>query len=565
VLALGVLLNEMAPDRGPAPLRAVIARCLENDPARRYKTAGDVRAALEVVQVTQAPRPAGTSSSPRRSRRIMALAAAAVVLAAAVMTWRLWPSESVDVRSLAILPFENLENDERIDYLADGLTESLIRQTSRLPSIRVTSLHVVLNLRGKKVDVASVGRELHVESVVTGRMKQEGSRLLITAELTEVASGTRLWERSYDLAATDLLEAQDEIAAAILNDGLRMRLNDADRRRLVSHLTNNAEAYDLYLHAAYISRHPNEGAYENTLRMLTRAIELDPKFAEAYSEIAAIHAVMVTDGFERPSVGWPLVNTYVRKALEIDPNQFAAMAFEHAFAFFFAWDWDGAARARRRLLQSVPSEVNPRAFLAFMLELWALGRPGEALELARRVREHDPIGADVVMLEADYLARSGQFDAAAAVYERSIAIDGENADAWFGLAEAKYNLKKFDEASAAQQQALSMLGHDAAAKAFSLARGEDGYRRAFRVWLRTQLEIQQREAVDRYVSPLDFARVYAQLGDRARAFKYLDAAFDERSAGLVFLNVDQAWNAIRDDPRFLAAVRRVGLPVDKGR
>jgi len=192
--------------------------------------------------------------------------------------------------------------------------------------------------------------------------------------------------------------------------------------------------------------------------------------------------------------------------------------------------------------------------------LLALGRPTEALELARRSRELDPLSIGLAMLEADYLVRVGRLDDAVALYERTIEVEPDNPENYFGLAEALIQQGRFDEAIEARRQAHEVAGDDVMAEKFAAANGEEGYRQADRAWVEVQLLwIEAREPWG-YVSPLDFARVFSQLGEEEKAFEYLEKAFVDRSPGLVFLNVDRAWDNVRDDPRFSEAVNRVGLP-----
>jgi serine/threonine-protein kinase len=556
----------------PAALQAVIRRCLEKEPGQRYKSGNDVRSALEVIQASgdlratlPAVEPASAPSVAKRlsigiTRRALLVAASfAVIAAGAYLAWQFRPA-SADVRTLAILPFENLENDEAIDYVAEGLAENLIRQTARLPSMKVASLRTVLSLKGQKVDVAAVGRRLRVESIVTGTVKRQGERLLITAQLNDVASSSQLWSNQYEREFAQLIDVQDDMAAAIMDDGLRVRLSTAERRQLVRHPTNNTEAYDLYLQAQHLQRMPTEEGYFNARKLLERAIALDPNFAAAYASLSGMHAMLVTDGYERPTDAWPRVSRYMKQALQIDPGLVEAQAFEHAIAFLFEWDWEAAARARVKVLQSVATEVDPQYLRALALERLALGYPDDALALARRIRELDPLSPDLAMIEADYLLNTGQLDAAIVLYEQSIALDRENAFPVFGLAEAKFRQSKFDEAIALRRQAHELAGDEEAAKVFAQARGEEGYRQADRVWVQVQLEELKRRALVRYVSPLDFARIYAQLGDNDQAFRYLDEAFKDRSPSLVLLNIDRAWDRVRGDSRFADAVRKVGLP-----
>jgi tetratricopeptide (TPR) repeat protein len=250
----------------------------------------------------------------------------------------------------------------------------------------------------------------------------------------------------------------------------------------------------------------------------------------------------------------------MRQALGLDPNLPEAMVMEHAVAFLFDWDWAGAARARERFLALPVGDFDPQYLRAMAIEHWALGRFDEALRIARRTRELDRRSPYLAILEADYLLRSDQFDAAIALYEYVIGADPENANSYFGLAEAKARQGKFDDAIEARKKAHEIAGDDRLESAFAGARGEAGYRRIDQAWIQLQLETLKERERTKYVSPLDFARTYAQLGEQELAFKYLDAAFADRSPGLVFLKVDRAWDGVRSDPRFAAAIRQVGLP-----
>ena len=576
-LSAGVLNNPPAPlpAHVPPALKAVIDRCLEKEPGRRYQSGRDVHAALEAVQEGIVPsRPA---SQARRAsilretpapvinvgftrRRAIWLGGAAVVAAASgLAAWRLWPT-SVSVRTLAVLPFENAVKDEDLEYLCDGIADSLIEQISRLPSLRVSNLATVLSLKGRSADPSAAGRQLGVETILTGTLERKGAGLLISARLVDVATGRQLWTNTYDRDASELLDVQDSIASAIMDDGLRVRLTEAQRQQLVRHPTRDGDAYDLYLQARYLQRRATEEDYLYSRELLERAVVRDPEFALAFASLSLNYAMTVTDGLERPTDAWPQVNRYMRRALEIDPELPEAHVFAHALAFLFDWDWAGAERARQRLLQFPVGDFDPQVMRAFAMEHWALGRPQEALQLARRTRELDPGSSFLATLEADYLLRSGQFDAAVALYERSIRLDPDNPNAYFGLAEAQYRQGRPDDALATRRRAHTVAGDDRLEPLFDKVRGEDGYRQIEQAWVRLQLEAFKQRQATNYVSPLDFARAYAQLGERDLAFQYLDAAFADRSPGLVFLKVDPAWDNVRADPRFADAIRRVGLP-----
>ena len=464
------------------------------------------------------------------------------------------------VRSLAVLPLANTAGDEDLEYLCDGIAESLIQQVSKLRSFRVRPLGVVLPFKGASSDPLAAGRQLGVETVLAGTLERRGAQLQISARLVDVATGRQLWTSTYDRDSATLLDVQDEIASAIMDDGLRVRLTSDEREQLVRHPTTDGDAYDLYLQARYSQRLATEEDYLFSRDLLESAVVRDPKFALAYASLAGNYAMMAVDGLERPSDAWPQVNRYMRQALAIDPTLPEALVMEHARAFLFDWDWAGAEAARRRFLALPVGDFDPQFSRALAVELWALGRTSDALQLARRTRELDTRSPYLAVLEADYLLRSNQFDAAIALYQYAIRVDAQNSNVYFGLAEARLRQGQFDAAIEARRQAHAVAGDDRLARLFATAKGEAGYRQIDEAWVRLQLETLKEREKTKYVSPLDFARAYAQIGEKELAFKYLDAAFVERSPGLVFLKVDRAWDKVREDPRFATAISKVGLP-----
>jgi serine/threonine-protein kinase len=598
IWALGVVLYEMAtgvrPFTGNTPfelsaailsdepvgvpaqvtpeLRTAIAGCLIKDHRQRSATAADVRAALEGVQTAVTALPPWAAESPTVAdssgvmtltfsrRRALWLGASALVAAGAGVTWwQLRPAVTTS-RTLAVLPLTNTADDEDLEYLCDGISESLIQQISKMRSLRVRPLSTVLRFKGASVDPQAAGRQLGVDTVLAASLERQDTRLRIAARLVDVGSGRQLWTNSYDRDEADLLDVQDEIASAIMDAGLRLRLTSNEREELVRHPTTDGDAYDLYLQARFYQRFATEEDYLYSRELLGRVLVRDPKFALAYASLAGNYAMMVTDGLERPTDAWPQVNKYMRQALALEPDLPEALVMEHGVAFLFDWDWAGAERARQRFLAQPVGDVDPQFLRALAIEHWALGKPQEALRLARRARELDPRSANLAILEADYLLRSDEFDAAIALYEYAIGAEPQNANAYFGLSEAKSRQGKFDEAIEARKKAHDVSGDDRLASVFAEAKGEGGYRRIDQAWVRLQLDTLTERERTKYVSPLDFARAYAQLGDKEQSFKYLDAAFVDRSPGLVFLKVDRAWDPVRSDPRFAAAIRQVGLP-----
>ena len=315
-------------------------------------------------------------------RRALWLGGAALVVAGSGVAWWRLLYGNLTVRSLAVLPLVNTTGDEDLEYLCDGIAESLIQQVSKLRSFRVRPLGVVLDFKGASSDPLAAGRQLGVETVLAGTLERRGAQLQISARLVDVATGRQLWTSTYDRDAATLLDVQDEIASAIMDDGLRVRLTSDEREQLVRHPTTDGDAYDLYLQARYSQRLATEEDYLYSRSLLESAVVRDPNFALAYASLSGNYAMMLVDGLERPTDAWPQVSRYMRQALKIDPTLPEAIVMEHALAFLFDWDWAGAEAARRRFLASPVGDFDPQ--FATRAGRRALGaRPDEGGAAAR--------------------------------------------------------------------------------------------------------------------------------------------------------------------------------------
>ncbi len=546
----------------PAPLRDLVDRCLAADAEARDSNSHDVAIILRQLQEELRYPTAGRPVTRRRA--LWMVGAATLSTAAGVAAWSRW-SAGPAVASLAVLPFTNVDRDPAIDYLCDGITDSLIRRVAYVPDLSVRPRSTVFNFKHTGVDARAAGRQLGVDAVMTGTVTASAGRLVVTVELIDVATGEPTWSDRYERPASDLLTLQHDLAIAILDEGIRRKPDASVRRQFERGPTEDGEANDLFLRGVYRHRIGGEDNYLVARGLLAQAVAKDPTFALAFVSLASTFTVMTIDGYERPTTAWPESNRNIRRALEIDPAMPEAHAERASSWFFFDHDWEAAEREWNRALEAHASPALPDLLSGAALKLWALGRADEALALARRARTLDPLTPALAAQEADLLLHVGRLDAAARIYSDVLSRVPGNAEAWFGLAETRRAQGDYDQAIAALQR-----GHGAASDGsagarsplFQRAHGASGYRELERAAVR--LELEQAEAYlarGGYVSPLDLARGYARLADAERAFVFLDLAFEENAPGLVFLNVDRAWDALRGDDRLAAAARAVGLPV----
>jgi TolB-like protein/tetratricopeptide (TPR) repeat protein/predicted Ser/Thr protein kinase len=540
--------------RATLTLSHVAMRCLTKDPAGRYESTSDLLGDLRAIREEWRRRAAGVL--PRRQAIWLMGGAAVAVAVGGAATWRAWAGDRV--RSLAVLPFTNTEGDDDAEYLCDGLAGSLIRRL-QLSGVEVKALSAVLNFKRSPLSAREFGRLLEADIILTGSLTRRASRLIVTAELVDVEEATHLWGGEFSRTQGDVLAVHDEIAAAIIREGLGVSPDGEDQRRFTRALTGNPRAYDLYLQAVHHLRLQNEKGYLDARDLLEQAIDQDRRFALACVTLASTHSVMAIDGYEQPATAWPRSTEYVTRALELDPELPDAHAEASAAKFYFDWNWEAADRDWETALGSRRWDVQPELLFLRALQMWALGRKDDALRFAGDARRADPLSAALAVREADLLARYGQHTDALAVYERVIQDQPDDPRAYYGRAEALRLNRQFDDAIAARRKATMIDGGEWPYGA-ELS-GETGYMRIERDEARRQLDqLQNRESTGGYVSPLDVASAYARSGENERALEFLEKAFDEKSAGLVFLRVDPSWESVRSDLRFREFVGRMGFP-----
>jgi len=533
----------------PPSLRRIVARCLAKQPGARFPTARDLEQALRLVRDDVSRRPT------RRQLLWIGAGTAAAALAGSA-TWMFWPPHT-----LAVLPFANTAKDDAIEHLCLGVTQSLISRMNHLP-VAVKSFSLVSHFVHSSSDARTIGRQLGVEKVVSGSVAANGGRLLVAAELIDVGTGAVLWSKRYDYLHVSMVKLWDELATAIVDDGLHLRLTREERRELLSRPTDSVEAFDLFLQGLSFQTGVTEEDYIAARPLFQAAVEKDARFVEAWIELAANYWNSVLENYMAPKDGWPQVDRCLGQATALNPRV-TDLGFGRATKLFFAdWNWTAADRTWR-IAESAPDrEISPGHFLTMAIAYWALGDVTRALRLVRRARLIDPIGPMFILHEASYLMYAGQTDDAVGRCLSVIDTHPDLSTAYFTLADVRRAQGRFDDAIAARRTAHALRGDsdDELDTALSDAVGKEGYLQIERTAVRRlELRTLMRRRRNGYASPLDFARAYAQLDEGDRAFDSLDQAVEERSPGLVFLNVDRAWDSIRADPRFAAVVRRVGL------
>ncbi|MEP6920512.1 MAG: protein kinase [bacterium] len=585
--------NAAAPDE----LQRIVRRCLAKEPEKRYQSIKDVGIELEELrqelkgfpEFEQTVRPAaggrsvsrdaqaktegaypsaiGTSeigaSRPTSSAEYVvsgisrhqhaALAALLVVAGIAAVSWYYFHSQNskIAIHSIAVLPFTNVSKDTDMEYLSDGISESLINSLSQLPDVKVIARSSAFKYKGTEVDLKEVAKALGVEAILTGRVTQRGENLSISVELVNASDKTQMWGEQYDRKATDLLAVQSEIAKHIA-EKLRLRLSGEEQKQLTKHYSDNVEAYQAYLKGRFYSDKSTESGLKKGIEYFNQAIAIDPNYALAWAGLANGYWED-SDIHVAPHDVMPKAKHAAMKAIAIDDTLAEGHAALAIALTAYDWDWPNAENEFRRAIELSPDYPTAHANYGWYLSLMA--RTEEAIAESKRATELDPLSTDYNHNLGLALYRGRRPDQAVAQFRKTLELDPNDWITRTNLGWALISQGKFTEAITELQRArqiddnhyvLAGLG-----QAYALSGNRSGALKA--------IEQMKEWSKRRYVSPHSIALVYAGLGEKDLAFEWLEKAIEARSEHMGWLRVDPRMDPLRSDPRFTALVRRIGL------
>jgi len=553
--------------RVPPALERIVQHCLEKAPEERFQSARDMAFALRDALPESATSKA-LPAAPRFRFRLGVASVLAASLLVAVVLWLLWRDVGgfrgrplsragpPDIQSLAVLPLENLSRDPEQEYFADGMTEAIIADLTKIRALRVISRTSAMQYKDVKKPLPQIARELNVDAVVEGSVLRSGDRVRITAQLIHAPTDRHLWADSYERDLRDVLALQRDIAQAIAQE-IKVTLTPQEQAQLAKARPVDPEAHQLYLKGRYHWNKRTAEDFKKALEYFQQAIAKDPSYPPAYAGLADTYGLLGYYAYDvlPPREAMPKAKAAALKALEID-GSFAQAHVSLAWVRqTYDWDWPAAEKEFKRAIDLNPGYATAHHW--YSLHLATLGRRDEALAEAKRALELDPLSIiinHIVGLQ-HYWAR--RFDQAIEQFRKTIDMDPSFPIAHWSLGRA-YAAKGMYREAIAEYEKYSALtgGSGRALAALGSAHARSGDRReALRV-------LEQLNAISkqRYVPSHQFADVSIGLGDKDQAFAWLDKVYDERSSYLTWLKVEPLFDPLRSDPRFADLVRRVGLP-----
>jgi TolB-like protein/Tfp pilus assembly protein PilF len=499
-----------------------------------------------------------TAQTTKRSWAAITLVALGLALAVGLgLLWRQRGAElpmtaGSRIRSLAVLPLNNLSGSSEQDYLADGMTEALIGRLSTIQGLRVISRTSSMQFKDTRSSVPQIARKLNVQAVVEGSVIRSGDRIRITAQLIQGNSDVHLWSGTFDRELRDVLELQSEVAQSIARQ-IEVAVTEQERSRLVAVRAVSPEVYQSYLKGRFALHKNTQVGLQEAIAHFENAINRDVTFAPAYAGMAGAYSKLgsVFIGASPLEVR-PKVLAAAGKALELDPELVEARILL-ADALQKDWQWSKAEAEYKQAIELNPSDAI--ALSGFSGWLLCQGRTQEALEWARRGRELDPLGYEDVGI-AWILFQARRYDEAIRELRSVMEVEPESPSALWFLGFALIGAKRFDEAVVTLERAATVSDRSSAV----LGVLAHAYARAGRraEALRVLDELHRRRKAG-YVPPAAFLNAYLGLGDTEEAFAWLGRAAEERSNITQFLKVHPFFDPLRGDPRFAAFLRRANF------
>jgi serine/threonine protein kinase len=550
----------------PIQLEQIIAKALEKDRELRYRSASDMRADLQRLKRDTDSASAMSLSTGQSSRQLLrrhwphfvwggVLATVLFLFGLNVgnLRDRIFGGDSQSrIESIAVLPFANLSNDSKTEYLSDGITESLINSLSQLPNLAVMSRNTVFRYKGQPADPQKVGKELHVRAILTGRLIQSGDELMISVNLEDVQNSRQLWGEQYNRKLSNLVSVQQEIAGDIYGR-LRPRLAGEEKKLLAKRPTENVEAYQLYLQGLFYWNKWTQADFKRAADFFTQAAQKDPRYALSYAGLADAYSLLGDAGYLPPSEAWPKAKAAAMQALEIDDTLPEAHTSLGLVKEHFEWDWTGAEREFRRAIELNPNSATAHHWYGDYLA--NMGRPEEGLRETKKAQELDPLSLIINTTLAKQLYLAGKNDQAVEQLRKVLDIDAKFAPARPLLEEVYAGMGKQKEAVAEREKILSLSGSPELAASVEEDFSKGGYKGVLQSWLDGLTEISKYG----YISPYNIAQAYMRVGEKEKTFSWLEKAYEEHDSGLVSLAVEPMFDPIRSDPRFKDLLRRMKL------
>jgi TolB-like protein/Tfp pilus assembly protein PilF len=458
------------------------------------------------------------------------------------------------ISSIAVMPFSNESGGAELEYLSDGMTESLINSLSQLPNLNVKARSSVFRYKGRETDASVIGKELGVHAILNGRVVQRGDGLTLYLELVDTQTGNRIWGDRYDRKTSDLISLQSEIARDV-SQKLRTKLSGPEAQKLNKNYTESVEAYQLYLKGRYHVFKLTPPEVQKSIEYFQNAIAIDPSYALAYAGISDAYRSLALAGEMDPNETLPKATAAAKKAIEIDDEVADGHAALGVCLFWYDWNWAASEEQYKRALELNPNSSLAHLFYAHLLS--NTGRHAEAISEVKKARELDPLSAFVSSLEGQFLLHAGKTDEALDRLRQASELDPNFYFPHHFAASAYIEKGMYAEAAAEARRAKELGPTQTVGTVYeAYALAKLGRREEAHALLDELLTL----SGQRFVPPYHIAIVYHGLGENDKALTWLKKGYEIRDAKMAFLKVEPKWNDLRSDPRFEELMKKMRFP-----
>lgn len=494
-------------------------------------------------------------SAKNRTWRVAAISVALILIAvAATLSWTYFSARNAapagaQITSIAVLPLVNMSADPTQDFLADGMTEELITELSQVHALRVISRTTVMQYKSARKPLPEIARQLRVDLVLEGSVLRSGNRVRVTAQLIQAASDSHLWAESYDRDVQDILNLQKELAHQITRE-IRVTLSPSEEKQLTTTATVNPHAHELYLEGRYFWNQRTKEALNKAAGFFQQSIAADPNYAQAYAGLADTYVELVGFGNIDPVKGISEARAAAEKAIALNDSAAEPHA---ALGYLIAagWDWKDSEKEFQKALEINPGYNVALYQSAFLQSLY--GHHDEAIRLARKALDTDPLSPIVLYRAGRVEFHARHYDEAVQLFSRILELNPNDPLGSYGLGLASQAQGNHEQAIAYFQRENLNHGLDVAS-----AKASEGRKDEARRDLAAILETTKKQNV--YLRPGLVAEVFASLGDKDEAMRWLEKGFKERDAWLALLKVWPAFDPLRSDPRFQDLLKRMQFP-----
>jgi len=507
----------------PEPLDDAVIRAMARTPVDRFPTVGQFAEVLVQIQ-----RDGTTPGGGVRAR------------------------DAAAEKSIAVLPFRNMSADPENEYFSDGMTEEILNALATVPGVQVASRTSCFAFKGKEIDIRQIGEQLGVTAILEGSVRKIGARIRISAQLSNVASGYRLWSQVYDRQLEDVFAIQEEIARAIA-EALQVRLGGS-AEHLVKPTTENLEAYTLYLKGRFLGSIDKSGdTLRKALSLFEEALDIDPGYARAYSGIADCWSGLA-DNWVAPGDAYPRSKSAARRAIQLEPTLAEAYVSLGKVLAWYEWKFDDASDTLAKAIQYNPNYADAHFVLGSVFP--SIGRLPEAIEEMRKALVLDPLSAPWSRWLGRFLVFAGQHQEAIEQSRKTLELDANaflaHLDAGSALLALGRHQEALEEFRRGQSLGTAARSYDALIVRALAGLGELEEGRAI-------MDRLEEQASRQYLRGEVLAAAHAALGNLDRAFAWLDRALAARSAGLIYLHLDPAYHPLHGDPRYPPLIQQIGV------